>query len=124
MASATPPDRAGEPGPPRRPTSLLGRSAELAVAQRLLGDPAGGAALLYVGGPGTGKTALLDEVARHAAEGGALVLRADGAEAESRLPYAALSQLLRPALADVGELAEEHQRLGPGAADRWTGRAL
>lgn len=109
MAAAIPQHRAGESGSVAESTSLVGRSAELALARRLLGGR-GGAALLYVGGPGTGKTALLDEVARQAADSDALVLRADGAEAESRLPYAALSQLLRPALADLGELAEEHQR--------------
>jgi DNA-binding NarL/FixJ family response regulator len=95
----------------RAQDGLLGRSAELALGQSLLQDPApSGAAALFVGGPGSGKTALLGELARSAAENGALVLSATGDEAEAQLPYAGLSQLLRPALADVAELDSAHQR--------------
>lgn len=90
---------------------LLGRAAELALGQSLLQEAApGGGAVLFVGGPGSGKSALLSELAQFAADNGALVLSAAGDEAEAQLPYAGLNQLLRPALADVGELDGAHQR--------------
>jgi DNA-binding CsgD family transcriptional regulator len=105
----TPAGAAGSLG--RARDGLLGRSAELARGKSLL-DAAGpgGTALLFVGGPGSGKTALLSELAQLAADSGALVLSATGDEAEAQLPYAGLNQLLRPALADVAELNSAHQR--------------
>ncbi|HEY7961676.1 MAG TPA: AAA family ATPase, partial [Solirubrobacteraceae bacterium] len=53
-------------------------------------------ALLVVGEPGAGKSALLDEARAEA--GNMAALEARGVESESRLPYASLYQLLRPAL--------------------------
>ena len=53
-------------------------------------------ALLVVGEPGAGKSALLDEARAEASDMAALEAR--GVESESRLPYASLYQLLRPAL--------------------------
>ena len=53
-------------------------------------------ALLVVGEPGAGKSALLDEARAEAGDMAALEAR--GVESESRLPYASLYQLLRPAL--------------------------
>jgi DNA-binding CsgD family transcriptional regulator len=53
-------------------------------------------ALLVVGEPGAGKSALLDEARAEARDMAALEAR--GVESESRLPYASLYQLLRPAL--------------------------
>jgi predicted ATPase len=52
--------------------------------------------LLVVGEPGAGKSALLDEARAEARDMAALEAR--GVESESRLPYASLYQLLRPAL--------------------------
>src|SRR5438034_8270252 len=53
-------------------------------------------ALLVVGEPGAGKSALLDEARAEARDMAALEAR--GVQSESRLPYASLHQLLRPAL--------------------------
>ena len=76
--------------------SILGRSGELdrlgalAVAAR----NGRGGALLIRGDPGIGKTSLLDEST--AAFRGIRVVRADGFEAESTMPYAALQRLGAP----------------------------
>ncbi|GAA3275529.1 helix-turn-helix domain-containing protein [Dactylosporangium vinaceum] len=78
---------------------LVGRSQEqarLAALVEAARDGTGGALVLR-GDPGIGKTALLDWVATVPAAG-ATVLRAAGAEFEADLPFAALSQLLRPVL--------------------------
>ena len=53
-------------------------------------------ALLVLGEPGAGKSALLD--AARAEARGMAALEARGVQSESRLPYASLYQLLRPAL--------------------------
>jgi DNA-binding CsgD family transcriptional regulator len=63
-----------------------------------------------VGEPGTGKTALVDEVATAARARGFAVLVARGSAAEENLPFAALHQLLRPLLHKVDQLAEPQRR--------------
>ena len=86
------------------PAVLLGRDAERAAIDALLDGARAGdsGALVLRGGPGLGKTALLDDAARRA--DGLRILRATGAEAESDLPFAGLHQLLRPALDLAGSL--------------------
>src|SRR5262249_49591584 len=59
-------------------------------------------ALVLRGEPGIGKTALLEEARGRA--GDMHVLSARGVESESDLPFAALDQLLRPALAHLDKL--------------------
>jgi DNA-binding CsgD family transcriptional regulator len=75
---------------------LPGRADDVARLLRLLDDARSGlsAALIVHGDPGIGKTALLDEVA--AAATGFAVLRARPLQTESELPFAGLSDLLRP----------------------------
>ena len=90
---------------------LIGRDHELALGREALAAGTSVRHVVYVGGPGSGKTAVLDELANTAQATGALVLRADGAHAEAQLPFAGLSQLLRPALADALDLPIEHQRV-------------
>ncbi|MBD0337666.1 MAG: AAA family ATPase [Thermoleophilia bacterium] len=83
---------------------LVGRQSEVAAIVELLERAAGGASgvIAVRGGPGLGKTALLDEADRRAER--FRVLRAAGFESEARLPYATLHQLLQPLLARVDDL--------------------
>lgn len=81
---------------------LHGRAAEqdriAALVARAQAGQSG--ALVLRGGPGIGKTALLDWAAELTppADRPLRVLRASAAEFEAELPFAGLSQLLRPAL--------------------------
>ncbi|XVV12129.1 AAA family ATPase [Actinoplanes sp. CA-131856] len=81
---------------------LVGRDVEVGVLRDLLGRAKNGrgGALVIRGEAGIGKTALLQVVEAEA--GGMRVLRATGVESESRLPYAALHQLLFPLTAQIG----------------------
>ncbi|RPE35315.1 helix-turn-helix transcriptional regulator [Kitasatospora cineracea] len=83
---------------------LYGRGTERAAVDRLLAAAGEGraGALVLRGEPGIGKSALLDAAAGAAA--GWRVLRAAGVESEARLPHAVLSQLLAPALGELGGL--------------------
>ncbi|WP_246205134.1 helix-turn-helix transcriptional regulator [Agromyces salentinus] len=86
------------------PSALLGRAGELERLAELVGGARNrrGAALVVRGEPGIGKTALLDEATRAAA--GVRVVRADGFEAESAMPYAALQRLGTPFAALIRDL--------------------
>ncbi len=77
---------------------LVGRESELQVVRRLLAAARGGASgtLVITGEAGIGKTALLQTIETTA--GDMRVLRAGGSESERDLPFAGLSQLLRPLL--------------------------
>ncbi|MEJ3744527.1 LuxR family transcriptional regulator [Actinomycetes bacterium KLBMP 9797] len=82
---------------------LFGRSRELSVIDTLLTSArsGNGGALVISGGPGTGKSALLD----HAREVAAMrTLSATGVESESHLPFAAAHMLLRATFGHVGAL--------------------
>ncbi|WP_378258163.1 AAA family ATPase [Actinomadura gamaensis] len=98
-------DRAGDGGPDVGVTSLIGRDAELArVLASCRPDGDGPRELLVLGKAGAGKTALLEAAARRLRAEGALVLRAQGDEAESRYSFACLHQLLLPLLRDLDAL--------------------
>lgn len=88
--------------------TLIGRDDDLELIDAVLAfaEPAGNA-LLLLGEPGVGKTALLDAAARRA---NGRVLRAAGSQFEAELSYAGLNQLLMP-------LQPTLRRLG--AAHRW-----
>ena len=83
---------------------LRGRAAECAQLDELLAAARDGrsGALVLRGEAGIGKTALLRHVASRGE--GALVLHAEGVEAEMELPYATLHQLCAPLLGDLDEL--------------------
>nr|WP_074259467.1 helix-turn-helix transcriptional regulator [Agromyces cerinus] len=83
---------------------ILGRSRELDRAGSLISGARNGrgSALLVVGDPGIGKTTILDEACRMA--GGVQVIRADGYEAESSMPYATLQRLGIPLAAHLGAI--------------------
>ena len=83
---------------------LYGRQAETERIETLLADARAGEgrALLVVGDPGVGKTALLAAVARGAGE--TRQLRTVGLEAESALPFSSLSELTEGLRDWIGEL--------------------
>ncbi|WP_433055147.1 helix-turn-helix transcriptional regulator [Dactylosporangium sp. CS-033363] len=85
---------------------LWGREAEQAQLARVLSRARAGesAALVLLGDPGIGKTALLTQAA--AAASGFTVLRCAGVETEAEVPYAALHQLLLPVLGRADALVE------------------
>jgi DNA-binding CsgD family transcriptional regulator len=83
---------------------LYGRDDERAVIGQLLdaARKSRSGALVVRGEPGVGKSALLLDARERA--GDMHVLSARGVESESELPFAALHQLLRPALHHVDDL--------------------
>ncbi len=82
---------------------LLGRTAECEQLVSLLDHARRGTSsvLVLTGEPGVGKSALLD-FAREQSDG--LVLSAVGAETESEIPYAALADVFRPVVDQIGLL--------------------
>ncbi|MDX6537725.1 MAG: hypothetical protein QOD37_2066, partial [Gaiellales bacterium] len=78
---------------------FVGRTSERRRVEELLAGASSGPgqAIVLVGDPGIGKTALLEQIAADAV--GWLVLSARGVPAESDLPFSALHQLLGPVLA-------------------------
>jgi DNA-binding CsgD family transcriptional regulator len=90
---------------------LIGRDHELAViADALSAIPNSGAATLFVGEPGVGKTALLDVAAAEATDAGHLVVRVTGAEFETEIGYSALMQALLSLAPFTDRLAPFHRR--------------
>jgi hypothetical protein len=76
-------------------TVLVGREAELAAVEELLGDAEPSlAALEVVGEPGIGKTTVWQEAVRRGEARGLRVVAARPAESEARLAFAALGDLL------------------------------
>ncbi|TVZ04610.1 helix-turn-helix transcriptional regulator [Trebonia kvetii] len=85
--------------------SLVGRDKETACLSDLVSPPYEGTrALLLLGEPGLGKTALLTEAAVQARSGGMWHLSATGRESERELAFSGLHQLLRPALRHIAGL--------------------
>src|SRR6476619_6309757 len=94
------------------PLALIGRADEIDAGLGVIDDAvASTGPIVYLGGPGVGKSAVLKALAEAAESNGALVLRAGGIPSESDLPFAVLGQLLRPTLADTGELPVAQQRI-------------
>src|ERR1700744_630609 len=89
---------------------LIGRTAECGRIDRLLaGVRAGaGSALVLIGEPGIGKTALLEYARRRASD--LRCLDVLGVEAERALPYSGLHELLTPVLDGVAQLPERQAR--------------
>jgi DNA-binding CsgD family transcriptional regulator len=95
---------------------LVGRERELGLLGAVLERSIGGAAVAVVrGDAGTGKSALLAAVGADAGHRGMLVLRVTGVQAEARMPFAGLHQLLRPVIGRVDGLAEDQRQLLLGA---------
>ena len=87
--------------------ALTGRDAELTRLAELLDRVAGGepAALLVEGEPGIGKTRLLRELSRRAAERGFSLVEARADEWARDVPFASLAEALDPVLTDDRDLA-------------------
>jgi predicted ATPase len=84
---------------------LVGRDGEIQLLVSFLDRAAqDGAALLVLGDPGVGKTALLDAAAGTAARAGARVLRAAGVQFEAELTFSGLHQTLLPLHDELGQL--------------------
>ncbi|MFY4718781.1 ATP-binding protein [Streptomyces sp. LaBMicrA B280] len=81
-----------------RPVGLVGRGSERAALGRLADGLRGGGsrALVVAGEPGTGKTALLEDLAERVPD--CRVLRASGVQSEMELAFAGLHQLCAPLL--------------------------
>src|SRR5947209_2900117 len=71
------------------PAAIVGRQRELSLAMNQYEAARHGQAhvLLLAGDPGIGKTRLLDEIARRAAQDGAIILQGGASEAEGMPPY-------------------------------------
>lgn len=91
-------------------TRLVGRDDEITVLEGYL-DNVGvaGAAVVLVGDPGIGKSALQAQLIWLARSRGFTVLRARGSEAETYLPFACLHQLVRPLLPHLEQLSAKQR---------------
>jgi DNA-binding CsgD family transcriptional regulator len=83
---------------------LIGREAETGIIDRLLADAGSGRSgvLVLTGEAGVGKSALLAHAQARA--GDMRVLQTAGVQSEAEINFAALSQLLRPALDGISSL--------------------
>ncbi|MFD3778670.1 AAA family ATPase [Streptomyces sp. NPDC058612] len=92
---------------------LLEREVEILAFHRAVDDLFGaadrtvatrrGGVLTFAGSPGIGKTTLLAEARRHAAERGCTVLFARGGEQERQVPFHVMRQLIQPTFAAMSE---------------------
>ncbi|MER5195662.1 ATP-binding protein [Streptomyces sp. NPDC002755] len=97
----------GAPTVTSRSGTLFGREMETSLLHHRISDLRGhGGAVLVRGEPGIGKTALLDDSARHAADNGLRVLTTVGVESEAFLPFAGLHQLIYPVRSLIEDLPE------------------
>src|SRR5215469_14007951 len=71
------------------PAAIVGRQRELTLVMNQYEAAKHGQAhvVLLAGDPGIGKTRLLDEIARRAAQDGAIILQGGASEAEGMPPY-------------------------------------
>jgi DNA-binding CsgD family transcriptional regulator len=94
----------------RREGHLLGRDAEQRQVHDLLGLARNGrgGSLVITGEPGIGKTSVLEATTRDLA--GMQLLRVDGYEAESTIPFAAVHRLTIPLHEHLAGLPGRHRR--------------
>ena len=102
----------GTADPGLRPGTLAGRQAESEVIAQALGRLADGRSQVVelTGDPGIGKTRLLTELARQAAERGYLVLNGRAQHSGERVPFYALIDALDDYLAGLDFWGPEADR--------------
>ena len=88
---------------------VVGREPELAAIDRFL-DGGAPRALVLEGEPGIGKTTLWREGVRRAAAAGFCTLVAVEVEAEAKLPFTAIADLLAPVVDEIGFLPLPQRR--------------
>lgn len=83
---------------------LVGRQAERGLLDQLVADVCRGQSrsLVLCGGPGVGKTALLEYLTEQASE--CRVIHVTGVESEMELPFAALHQVCAPVISGLQRL--------------------
>jgi DNA-binding CsgD family transcriptional regulator len=92
------------------PEAIVGREAELQRLRDWVRAPTRPVVTFLEGDAGVGKTALLEAIAAEAAVAGASVLRARPTAAEAASSFAALDDLLRPAIDELRRLPEPQRR--------------
>jgi DNA-binding CsgD family transcriptional regulator len=91
-------------------TPLIGREPELDLIVSFIGRAArDGGALLLLGEPGVGKSALLEAGAQAASAAGARILCAAGVEFEADIPFSGLHQILLPLHDELARLRPVHR---------------
>ncbi len=89
--------------------ALIGRDREVRALTELIGKATkAGHALVVIGDPGIGKSALLGAARDAARAAGFGVLATTGVESEAQLPFAGLHQILRPVLRSASQLRPAH----------------
>jgi AAA ATPase domain len=89
--------------------ALIGRDREVQALTELIGKATkAGQALVVIGDPGMGKSALLGAAQDAARAAGFRVLTTTGVESEAQLPFAGLHQILRPVLRSASQLRPAH----------------
>jgi len=90
--------------------ALVGRQRELEAISGIIATARSrGQAVVIVGDPGIGKSALLAAAGEAARTAGFRVLTAVGIESEAQLPFAGLHQMLRPVLESAQRLRPSHR---------------
>ena len=99
---------------------LVGRTAERDRIDALLAGARSGRSGILVlrGEAGIGKSALLGYAREQA--GGMTLLKAQGVETEAELAFAGLTELLRPAIGEIGRLPDAAGRRPPQRRSRTT----
>lgn len=110
MRPSGPKDR--EPASEATTPTVIGRDAELRAIEGFLGRVAAGpAALVFEGAPGIGKTTVWDCARDRARRAATQVLACRPVDAEAKLAFAALADLLEPVAERTLPLLAEPQRL-------------
>jgi len=90
--------------------ALIGRRRELETISGIIAStPRQGQAVVIIGDPGIGKSALLAAAGEAARTAGFRVLTAVGIESEAQLPFAGLHQMLKPVLDTAQQLPPSHR---------------